>query len=47
MIILKTNGLKTVPKYLKDLEFGDGMMFFGDVMIYVTMGFLDDLENNA
>lgn len=43
----ETHGLKTVPKYLKDIEFGDGMMFFGDVMICAPMGFLDDLETNT
>ena len=39
----ETHGLKTVPKYFKDIEFEEGILEFGDMMICAPMGFLDDL----
>lgn len=43
----ETHGLKTVPKYFKDIEFEEGILELGNMMICAPMGFLEDLENNT
>lgn len=43
----ETHGLKTVPKYFEDIEFEEGILEIGNMMICAPMGFLKYWENNT